>query len=246
MRWIPEWLGTCYARLFAEFGSESFSSGEAARILGKGGSYVRVVLSKLSREGYLSKEKKGSEMTYRCAGPYEVVLKVVGSIDLPQRQHIALALRLVCESLRVLGDDLVSVVVYGSVARGEARKNSDMDVLLVARNLPRTFYDRAALIYPVKRGCRDIQTDLWRREGIHCSIQIYPVLPEELDDFRPLFLDIATDGRLLFDRRRFMEQKLAGWRTRLAEIGAKKVKLPDGRWYWDLVPRRSESRAVEL
>ena len=32
--------------------------------------------------------------------------------------------------------DLVSVVIFGSVARGEARKDSDVDILVVADNLP--------------------------------------------------------------------------------------------------------------
>lgn len=35
-----------------------------------------------------------------------------------------------------LGDDLKSVVLYGSVARGDAKTNSDIDLLVVADNLP--------------------------------------------------------------------------------------------------------------
>jgi predicted nucleotidyltransferase len=39
---------------------------------------------------------------------------------------------------RVFMDKLVSVVVFGSVARGEARVDSDVDLLIVARGLPKS------------------------------------------------------------------------------------------------------------
>ncbi|MEW6049226.1 MAG: nucleotidyltransferase domain-containing protein, partial [Bacillota bacterium] len=36
----------------------------------------------------------------------------------------------------VLGDNLTSVVLFGSVARGEAGPGSDVDLLVVCRELP--------------------------------------------------------------------------------------------------------------
>jgi uncharacterized protein len=38
------------------------------------------------------------------------------------------------ELTRVLGDQLVSVILYGSQARGQARSDSDIDVLVVVRD----------------------------------------------------------------------------------------------------------------
>jgi uncharacterized protein len=38
------------------------------------------------------------------------------------------------ELARVLGDQLLSVILYGSQARGQARSDSDIDVLLVVRD----------------------------------------------------------------------------------------------------------------
>ncbi|MFP3189171.1 MAG: nucleotidyltransferase domain-containing protein, partial [Sulfolobaceae archaeon] len=34
-------------------------------------------------------------------------------------------------------DDLISVVVYGSVARGDNRNDSDVDLLIIMKNLPK-------------------------------------------------------------------------------------------------------------
>ena len=50
-------------------------------------------------------------------------------------------MRLTCKLLKALkdklGDRLISLVVYGSVARGEAKRDSDLDLLIVARDLPK-------------------------------------------------------------------------------------------------------------
>lgn len=43
---------------------------------------------------------------------------------------------LVPASLAVYGDRLLSVAVFGSVARGTMRPDSDIDLLLVAEDLP--------------------------------------------------------------------------------------------------------------
>jgi predicted nucleotidyltransferase len=45
-----------------------------------------------------------------------------------------------------LGDKVESIVLYGSVARNEARENSDIDVLVVTRDDDRKLYDRISKI----------------------------------------------------------------------------------------------------
>ena len=240
MRWVPRWLGECYVKLFLEYGEKPFSSEACQRNLHKGMNSVRVALSKLAKEGYLVKERVGRRVLYRCLDPYKVVLRVEGLVKIPQQEYSPLAEEFVSESLKFLGDDLLGIVLYGSIARGEANENSDMDVLLVARDLPGSFATRVEYLYPMKRSCRDAQIELWREKAIYCSIQIYPLLPDELEVFRPLFLDITTDGKVLFDRVGLMEEKLEEWRRKLSEVRARKVVLPNRSWYWDLGVEREE------
>jgi len=48
------------------------------------------------------------------------------------------------------GDDLVSLVVFGSVARGEAGPGSDIDVLIIIRGLPKGRFKRLMAFYEVE------------------------------------------------------------------------------------------------
>lgn len=47
---------------------------------------------------------------------------------------------------KALGDDLISVVLFGSRARNEADEASDWDVLIIARNLPERLLERYRLL----------------------------------------------------------------------------------------------------
>jgi len=44
------------------------------------------------------------------------------------------------------GENLVSVVLYGSVARGECHKDSDVDLLVIAEELPESRLERTRLL----------------------------------------------------------------------------------------------------
>ncbi|MEM4484005.1 MAG: nucleotidyltransferase domain-containing protein, partial [Candidatus Methanomethylicia archaeon] len=46
------------------------------------------------------------------------------------------------ELLEYFGDKLISIIVFGSVARGEARKDSDIDLFLVIKDLPKSRFER--------------------------------------------------------------------------------------------------------
>ncbi|WP_456421086.1 nucleotidyltransferase family protein [Thermococcus sp.] len=93
-------------------------------------------------------------------------------------------LREVKEKLaEILGDDLVEVILFGSYARGEAREDSDVDVLVVVKKLP-------DLEEEWEIG--ELMTDLVLRYGVVFSIITYPHKPEMFQD--PLIMAVARDG----------------------------------------------------
>lgn len=59
---------------------------------------------------------------------------------------------------------------------------------------------------------------------------------EEAQVNRFLFLDMIEEAIILHDSEGFFRKRLDMLRQRLDELGAKKVLMEDGSWYWDLKP----------
>lgn len=59
---------------------------------------------------------------------------------------------------------------------------------------------------------------------------------EEFQNHPPLLLDLTTDALPLIDVENFFSREIELLRQRLNELGAKKVILENGRWYWILKP----------
>jgi predicted nucleotidyltransferase len=140
----------------------------------------------------------------------------------------------------LLGDRLVSVVLYGSVARGTAREGSDLDVLIVAGGLEGTPAERRGPLldaWQVERAARSLPAIDW---------SLVTKTPAEASVPSPLYLDLVEDAVLLLDRGGFFAEVLAGLRARMAAMGSRRVFLPDGSWYWDLKPDFRWGEVVEL
>ena len=138
------------------------------------------------------------------------------------------------------GHRLVSIVLFGSVARRKARATSDVDLVLVADGLPRRLAE-------------------WRRPFLEAwerarTVRVLPpvqwsLIVKSTAEARariPLYLDIVEDGVLILDRGGFFGDVLAGMRARMRELGSHRVFLDDGTWYWDLKPDFRFGEVVEI
>jgi uncharacterized protein len=144
----------------------------------------------------------------------------------------------------VYGDRVVSIVLYGSVARGKMRHDSDVDVLIVARDLPRGRLSRVQEFEAVEE---TLAEDLRRAAGHGIHTALSPVLktPEEASVGSPLFLDMVEDARVLYDKGDFFARRLARLQQRLDELGAKRIWKGNA-WYWDLKPDYRPGEVFEL
>jgi hypothetical protein len=70
--------------------------------------------------------------------------------------------------------------------------------------------------------------------------------PEEARAHSPLYLDMVEDGVLIVDRDGFFRSVLDAIRSRMRELGSRRVFLPDGTWYWDLKPDFRFGEVVEI
>jgi uncharacterized protein len=139
-----------------------------------------------------------------------------------------------------LGERLVSIVLFGSVARGQARPTSDIDLVVVADGFPRALADRRRPL---------LESGERARTARALPVVQWNLVTKSTGEARihsPLYLDIVEDGILILDRGGFFEQVLSGMRARMRVLGSRRIFLDDGTWYWDLKPDFRFGEVVEI
>ncbi|ASJ11947.1 nucleotidyltransferase domain-containing protein [Thermococcus thioreducens] len=101
-----------------------------------------------------------------------------------QREELEKILREVKSRLQeILGDDLVEVILFGSYARGEAREDSDVDVLVVVKRWPSV---------EELEGIGKLSAGLVLKYGVVFSLIPYVENPKMSSD--PLIWNVSTEG----------------------------------------------------
>lgn len=138
---------------------------------------------------------------------------------------------------------LLACCLFGSVARGEARPDSDVDLLIVHGE---RCDDPLGTFLGALKGIRE--SEAYRRlSAAGYRPDPYPVFLSERDLWeRPLILLDAMDHGIILLDTGVLARRFAALRQRLHELGAKKIVLPDGRWYWDLKPDWRPGEVIAL
>lgn len=130
---------------------------------------------------------------------------------------------LVDSFLRVFGDRLVSLVLYGSYARGDFREDSDVDLIVVLDDI----VDRYALHLELDK-VEELLAPTLRCFNLHgFNPVLSPVVlsVEQAKSIRPLYLDAVFDAKILYDKGNFMTSIFERLRRRLEEYGARRVRI---------------------
>jgi predicted nucleotidyltransferase len=160
-------------------------------------------------------------------------------------ETLAVAALRYAELLRgALGDNLVSVVLFGSVARGEAGPDSDIDLIVVCETLPAGRFARLRLLGQADQAFEP-ELDRLRARGVRTRLSLVMKTRDEASRLVPLYLDLVEDARLLHDRGGFFSGVLERLRSALARNGAERRTLGRVR-YWVLKRDFRPGDVVEL
>ena len=120
-----------------------------------------------------------------------------------------------------LSNHLVSIVLFGSHARGDAKETSDFDLFIIAEELPVKVFQRILFIRKPLKG------------QFAERICIIAKTPEEvLKNLPPLFLDLGLDGIILFDKDNFFKNLQTKIRQIIQQAGLQRKKV-NGEFYWE-------------
>ena len=122
---------------------------------------------------------------------------------------------------RELGEEFIGLILFGSFARGEADKHSDVDVYVVLKTL-RGMKVRAR-IYKIlsKYLNRDITLIDSRLEDIRDDITVTPLL-----------INIFADGIIIHDRDGILHRFISKGRELIEKAELIRYRTPDGKYGW--------------
>jgi hypothetical protein len=144
------------------------------------------------------------------------------------------------------GDRLVSICFFGSAARGEASPESDIDVLIIAEDLPKDYGLRIRETNRIHESLRKGQAyRRLRSADASAFISDVYLTPEEARSHPPILLDIADHGVVSYDREGFLAGVLEDIRERLRQLGGRRVRTRKG-YYWVLKPDAKPTEVVEV
>ena len=237
-------LRRTYSRLLLRFGINEFKITEASRELNIKRPYL--LMHRLCKAGYLVKVSRG---VFRAIHPVILALEWAGykwRNRIIQKEYLPFLENLVAKLVEGFWGKLVSLIIFGSLASGRAKAESDVDLLIVAEGLPERYSDRLRLWRKVVSGLEAERLRLWREKGIYPLIDPILLTPEEAERVQPFYLDLLDTSIIVYDKGGFMRGVLKRLRARLRELGSIKVELPDGAWYWIVKPDASVGEVIEV
>lgn len=145
--------------------------------------------------------------------------------------------------LETFGSNLISLILFGSVARGTAGKDSDIDLLIILEDAPDAYHERLAPVVDIELGLRE---KAYEATGQAPMFSCIVLSKREAMENRNIFLDMLDASKILYDKDGFFKKRLDELRVRLSQLGSKKVILEDKTWYWNLKPNMSPGEEIEL
>jgi predicted nucleotidyltransferase len=247
MVWPSRSLGAFYSTLYCNYGDNVFSMDEVTKLVGSRAK-VKLYLHRLRRIGWafsFPRERKG---TYRLQPPEVCVYTECGMIrglTGLRRQEYAGLLGTYATGVIDHVDSIKSLVLYGSVARGNPGSDSDVDLLAVIDNGKDVRPAFNAMMKIEREGPTAKELEHLENEGIHTHISILPMSLNRLASHPFVLLDIVDEGLAIYDDGAF-ESEAIKIKRNLKRLGAKRVFLGDRDWYWDLDPSYSVGAVVEV
>ncbi len=98
--------------------------------------------------------------------------------------------------------DVVGVLLFGSVAKGTYNRNSDVDLLVIVEKDKLKYYD---ITNTIKMHIESLRQPFLER-GYHFRISVSILEKEDINRFKPIYIEFSSDGIILYERNHFLTE----------------------------------------
>lgn len=135
----------------------------------------------------------------------------------------------------LFGEKILSLILFGSVCRNQAKGNSDLDVFVFYDDEKITREETNRILVSLILELRNTpEYQSLVAKNIYPEIYPFLISKSRAKDTLWVFLDATDHGIVLKDVRNFGKKLLEETKEKIAKLGGRRVELPNNRWCWVL------------
>ncbi|MBI2590599.1 MAG: nucleotidyltransferase domain-containing protein [Candidatus Blackburnbacteria bacterium] len=134
-----------------------------------------------------------------------------------------------------LGSQILSLVVFGSVSRGEAKGSSDIDMFVFFDDSKIKRTELNEILISIILYLRE--TEEYRKltdNKIYPEIYPFLISKSKASDYLWVFFDATEQGIIFKDTGNFVKKLIGEIKNKIGNLGGRRVKLPNGKTCWIL------------
>ena len=117
-----------------------------------------------------------------------------------------------------LGEGVLSIVLFGSMTRGDFTESSDIDVLVIARNLPDDWRDRDKIILEL------VEIGFKYGRPVHITLTDEYEINASIEQGAPLVFGLHDANKIVFGRDEFFEKLMKRFDDNMKRWGVRKIR----------------------
>ncbi|NPV52020.1 MAG: nucleotidyltransferase domain-containing protein [Firmicutes bacterium] len=145
--------------------------------------------------------------------------------------HRSYIVAVLTEILQHYRDNLSGLAIFGSYARRENRKNSDLDLLIILQEAPRRRERLVEFIDEIELKHEHLAQRLYDEEDILCELSPYILREAEALRVQPIYFDLVSHHVVVSDPKGIVARIIASMWALLRDVGAHRVRR-NNTWEW--------------